>query len=231
LDAGIAEPFELPIDAIDGAMALPFDEGDKLELLEYRHRLAEILRDAPEGFLAKAALSAVPDGAITFEMAAEAHKLEWSREVRPKQERDWRKRLANKSLTKATGLAKAITDLASKDGPAVSGHISVGRTPDFVRVVRVSRRLEIHEAWRVPTLLIDAMIFGVDALQYFWPSIEDMGRVNIATPHQRVSQVVNKSYAIGKLAPPDLSRRRSFAWRASAAAERWSWAINRSSRP
>lgn len=207
LDAGIADPFELPIDAIE-AMALPFDEDDKFELLEYRHRLAEILRDAPEGFLAKAALSPAPGRAISYDMAAEAYRLEWSREVRPKHERDWRKRVANKSLTKATGLAKAITDLASKDGPAVSGHISVGKTPDFVRVVRVSRRLEIHEAWRVPTLLIDAMIFGVDALQHFWPSIEDMGRVNIATPHQRVSQVVNKSYAIGKLAPPKRHKKR-----------------------
>ena len=207
LDAGIAEPFELPFDAIE-AMTLPADEGDKFELMDYRHRLTEILQEAPEGFLSKAALSAQPGGAISYDMAAEAYRLEWSREVRPKQERDWRKRHANKSLTKATGLAKAISELASKDGPAVSGHISVGRTPDFVKVVRVSRRLAIHEAWHVPTLLIDAMIFGVDALQYFWPSIEDMGRVNIATPHQRVSQVVNKSYAIGKLAPPKKRRRK-----------------------
>lgn len=205
LGAGIRAPFELPIDALE-AMALPKDEDGRLDLLDFRHRLAESLSRAEPGFLKREALNRL-DLEISHAAAKHAIELEWSRKLDVKKEKDWRKREANRTLTKAVSLAKAVADLTRDDGPAASGLISVGVTREKVKVVRVSHRAQIHAAWVVPTLVMDAMHYDTAVLKHFWPTIEDLQRVNVATPHQKIYQVVDRSYSLSWLAPPKKKRR------------------------
>ncbi len=204
--AGIRAPFELTLDAFDyGAMALPKDQQDMVDLADYRHRQSQIFNAAPEGYLHRDALS-LKGYEITPELADSAPKLIWSRKIERKHEKDWRKREANKTLTKEVSVAKALADLVRPDGPESSGFIHVSRNKDLAKVIRVSHRAQVHEDWRVPTLILDAMHYDTRALKFFWPTVKDLGRVNIATPHQKIIQVVDRSYSLSWLAPPKKKR-------------------------
>lgn len=214
LKSGIRAPVEIPISALSG-MALPKDEEKRLELLNYRHRLERILDGAPEGFLSRSELRR-PDYEIGDGDALDAVNLEYSRKVDRKAEKNWRLRLANRDLTKAVTLAKAIADLARVDGPESTGFIWIGRDRETnAKIVRVSHRASIHEDWIKPTLILDAMHYDTAALKFFWPSIEDMGRINVETPYQRIEQVIDRSYSQEFLEPP--KRRRAHQDESAAA--------------
>jgi putative DNA primase/helicase len=200
LSAGIRAPFELPIQALE-AMALPRDEDDRFELLDARHRLATCLQDAPEGFLHRSAL------AIDFATADAAVGLEWKRKVDRKAERDWKRRDKNKTLSKAVALWRAVAELAEWRGAdgndRISGFVEVAlRRKDDVKVVRVSHRAAIHDAWKVATLIMSATPVSVRGLRQFWPGLRDLPRIIIAAPHQHIHQVVDRSYSLSWLAPP-----------------------------
>ncbi len=214
LKSGIRAPFEMPISALSG-MALPKDEEKRLELLNYRHRLERILDGAPEGFLSRSALRH-PDYEIGDGDALDAVNLEYSRKVDRKAVKNWRLRLANRDLAKAVPLAKVVADLARVDGPESSGFIWIGRDRETnAKIVRVSHRASIHEDWIKPTLILDAMHHDTAALKFFWPNVEDMGRINVETPYQRIEQVIDRSYSQEFLEPP--KRRRAHQDESAAA--------------
>lgn len=203
IGAGIRAPTTIPIDAFEPyAMALPRDEEKRLDLIDARHRLSHILGNAPDGYLHKSALRE-KDYAISYEMAEHAARLEWDRKLDKRHQKDWHKRDANRTIKKAAANWKAIANLAMiLGGPERSGFIKVDRDRELARVVRVSSRAQIHEDWRAPTLVLDATCYNVEPLKKFLPTIEELPRVDIASPHQKIIQVINKSYSLAWLAPP-----------------------------
>ncbi len=189
---GTEAPIDIPLDAPSQWPAPEGDEGEKLK--GCRERLVEALRKEPDGWVAKEALR---EAFIDTVAATEAHRAEWSRKV---EDGNWRERHANKSLRRAALLWRNVESLAAIDGPEVSGRLDLTHNNDDVRVIRVSGRNEIKKAWRVPTLIVDALLDD-KLIRPYWPKVKVVGQYDVEAPHQRIRQVSTKSFAISQLAP------------------------------
>jgi len=77
-----------------------------------------------------------------------------------------------------------------------------------VRVIRVTGRKDIADTWKVPTLLVDAVL-DVDLVRPFWPGVEARGLFKVKAPHQTVCQVTARAYSKGALAADNASGERA----------------------
>jgi hypothetical protein len=100
-----------------------------------------------------------------------------------------------------TSLWRAVAALMADDGPALSGWLELARNRDGARVVRVTGRAEVGKAWRVPTLLVDAVL-DTKLVRPYWPNIENKGQFHVHAPHQVIRQATGKSFSKAALAPP-----------------------------
>ena len=83
------------------------------------------------------------------------------------------------------------------DGPEASGWACLAledAEDGTVRVLRLKGRREVAEGWRKPTLLIDATL-QVELIRPFWPTVEITAEIAVATPHQHVRQVGDRTYS------------------------------------
>jgi putative DNA primase/helicase len=187
---------EIPLDALErGVMPAPRDKYAGARLVKTRQRLATALRAAPDGPVRRADLDAA---GFDNETGLDARRLEWRRKVDTGR---WRRRLANKTLGPMTNLWRAVAALMADDGPALSGWLTLDRNRDGARVVRVTGRAEVGKAWRVPTLLVDAVL-DIELVRPYWPHIEGKGQFNVQAPHQVIRQATGKSFSKAALAPP-----------------------------
>jgi putative DNA primase/helicase len=209
--AGLTDGFVLPVDIFDdGQMPLPEGEQAAADLLKFRRTVRDILRAAPNGqFLRREDV----EGRLDWLQCDEAARAEYDRKLTVKTEADWRDRGANRTIKKVAAAYHGFRELAAyyfkshpeSAPPEVSGSVFVDRKEDGTKIIRVRRRLDVHSDWRAPTLILDANLYrdqDVDALRRFFPRVAFTGRINIAAPHQRITQVVNRSYSLGYLAPP-----------------------------
>jgi putative DNA primase/helicase len=186
---------EIPLDALEpGVMPTP-PRGVGVRLVNTRQRLATALRAAPDGPVSRADLDAA---GFDNETGLDAVRLEWRRKV---DSGPWPLRLANKTLGPMTSLWRGVAALMADDGPALSGWLTLDRNRDGARVVRVTGRAEVGKAWRVPTLLVDAVL-DTNLVRPYWPNIEDKGQFNVQAPHQVIRQAAGKSFSKAALAPP-----------------------------
>jgi putative DNA primase/helicase len=186
---------EIPLDALEpGVMPAPRRRAGA-RLVKTRQRLATALRAAPDGPVSRADLD---EAGFDNETGLAARRLEWRRKV---DSGPWRGRLANKTLVPMTSLWRAVAALMADDGPALSGWLEVTRNRDGARVVRVTARAEVGKAWRVPTLLVDAVL-DTNLVHPYWPNIESKGQFNVHAPHQVIRQAAGKSFSKAALAPP-----------------------------
>jgi putative DNA primase/helicase len=199
--AGLKEPVEIPLDAIDFAgMPLPKNESHRLELMNARHRLARALSDEPDGYVKREAFAKAPHYDIDAELARSAICLEWERIIKAKEEPDWRKREGNRTLRRMVEIWDAVAELVGEGGPDVSGRLKIIRDSRGVRSLSVTGRSHVHFHWNAPTLLLDAL-HDPELIRPFWETVENKGHVRIAAPFMRVRQAVDKSYSLTHLSP------------------------------
>jgi putative DNA primase/helicase len=187
---------EITLDALEpGVMLAPRGKNTGARLVKTRQTLATALRAAPDGPVSRAALDSA---GFDNEMGLDARRLEWRRKV---DSGPWRGRLANKTLDPMTRLWRAVAALMADDGPELSGWLTLDRNRDGARVVRVTGRAEVGKAWRVPTLLVDAVL-DTKLVHPYWPNIESKGQFNVQAPNQVIRQATGKSFSKAALAPP-----------------------------
>jgi Toprim domain len=163
------------------------------------------MQQAPEG--ATEWRPAEAEEFITPEHAGEAVVLEWRRyitpEIWPGMPAEARREAAraaagNRTIRRLTRLWEALKALARHGGPAASGWAALATvdTPDgAVRAVRLKGRRDLGTGWAgLPTLALDATMDPV-LLRPYWPRVELTADLRAEAPHQRVRQVVDRTYS------------------------------------
>lgn len=214
------EPTTLSLDSLEAGDTVPDDPvaGQRLRFL--RGMASEALRGAGDGPVLRAAMK---EAGMTAMLAGEARTLEWRRKVdpgmepaMPAAERRAAARAAegNWTINRLSMFWQAIEALVQDGGPDASGWAALARadTPEGqVRVLHLKGRQPIRDGWQAPTLIIDA-ILNIDLVRPIWPTVELVADVAAETPHQRIRQVVDRSYSKAHLdardAPDETKRRK-----------------------
>jgi putative DNA primase/helicase len=148
---------------------------------------------------------------LTASNAAEGRGLEWERKsdlLHPGMTRAERRKAMealeeNKTVARCAMTWGALGALLAPGGPAASGWVSldVEQTRDGpARVLHLKGRQDVADGWKVPTLLLDALL-PVELVRPFWPDVELVADVKAAMPHQYIYQVQDKAFAKSMLAP------------------------------
>ncbi len=201
----------LSLDEIGDDVKIPYGLMSEPRLRDLRRQLLEALRTMPDGPLHREAFQGATQ--LTADSASEALKLEWSRKVDnlhpglSKEERRAELEVAerNRTIPRFAMLWGGIRALLNPGGPEASGWIGLDREHTkhgAVRVVHLKGRKDIASAWKLPTLLLDALL-PVDLVRPFWPDIELVADVKAVAKHQHVRQVVDRAFALSMLAPLD----------------------------
>ncbi len=181
-------PIEIPLDALDPGF-MPVPEGRfGQELTDIRQTLKSALKDEPDGPIRRQALAGY---SILGTSSEEALRYEWRRKV---DHGPWRERKANLTLKAMTTLWIAVHRFLSTRGPETSGQLTLGRTEDGARCLKVTGRDKIDFSWHVPTMLIDAT-FDEELVRPYWPMLEVKGKIEVNAPHMRVRQDVRRSFS------------------------------------
>jgi putative DNA primase/helicase len=185
---------EVPLDWLDPkALPIPVSVlGLRLEAI--RQDLKRAIEGAEDGPLHRARLEAV---GFDDETGRAAYGLEWERKI---EGGPWRERQDNKTLGSMTALWRAVEAVMRPLGQAISARITLGRNKDEVRVLKIKGRKDIGEAWRVPTLVIDASL-DEQLVRPYWPQLEVTARLNVETPHMTVRQATGRAYSKAMLQP------------------------------
>jgi putative DNA primase/helicase len=86
-------------------------------------------------------------------------------------------------------------------GPERSGRLTLGVNDDGACVIRITGRREIGEKWRVPTLIIDAVL-DIELARPYWPTAESKGEFRVRSAGQRIRQAAFRSFSKAMLAQP-----------------------------
>jgi len=175
---------------------------------DLRRQLVRALDGMPDGPIQRSAMQSC---SLTASSAAEAHGLEWERKMdglHPGQSRAERRKAMedleeNKTVARCAMVWRALGALLAENGPAASGWLAldVEQTRDGpARVLRLKGRQDVADGWKVPTLLLDALL-PVELVRPFWPDVELVADVKAAMPHQHIYQVTDKAYALSMLEP------------------------------
>lgn len=86
-----------------------------------------------------------------------------------------------------------------RNDPAEWAALTIADTREGrLRVLRLKGRSDVNAAWRVPTLLLDATM-RLELIRPFWPQAQLTADIQVAMPHQHIWQVVDGSFAKGRL--------------------------------
>lgn len=178
---------------------VPVPDGDDItgtgaRLSENRLKLAEALRNLPEGYVPLAALRDIGFEAETGKAMA---KAEWLRKISdgPIEERD-----QNLTVKPFAMLWRAIEE-SFLLGCDVCGWLEVTRTADGALAVRVSGRAKVSGDLRTPMLVVDASA-DETLIQHFLPRADYKPPIIVSAPHRRIRQLTSKSFGKTYLTPP-----------------------------
>lgn len=208
-------PVDLTLDAFDGAVTVPDDHsGLDTERLRFVHGLVgRALAAQPDGPLRR---DAMLDAGLTRETAGDGRVLSWRRVVDPgllpgmsvgERRALVRAAAGNRTAMRLARFFKALGALLADDAPEASGWISLATvdTDDGpVRVVRLRGRREVRKGWRVPTLILDALLDPA-LVRPYWPQIQVTAEIEATTPHMRVRQLVGRDWPKTALVPDEHS--------------------------
>ncbi len=177
-------------------------------LRDLRRQLVAVLNGMPDGPVQRAALQGCN---LTVSSAAEGRGLEWERKsdlLHPGQGRAERRKAMealeeNKTVARCAMAWGALGALLATNGPEASGWLALGveQTRDGpARVLHLKGRQDVADGWKVPTLLLDALL-PVELVRPFWPDVELVADVQAAMPHQHIYQVRDKAFAKSMLTP------------------------------
>ena len=206
-----SRPDELTLDTLDGDVAVPgAREGPETERLRFVHRRARRALDAqPNGPLRRHAMLAA---GLTEETGRDGRRLSWGRVAEPgivpgmdaaERRRAVAAAAGNRTVIRLARFFGALETLLGDSGPEASGWVSlaVAKTENGpVRVLRLRGRRALAEGWRVPTLLIDALLDPA-LVRPYWPDLEVAAEIAARTPHMRVRQLTGRDWAKTALVP------------------------------
>lgn len=189
----------IPIDLLEDP-SVPVPKGDNLagpgtRLQENRSELAKALRPLPDGPIDKYALMAIGFDADTGKAMA---ALEWQRKI---DDGPWHERHDNRTIRTFSRLWHEIENMLSSDGD-LCGSLSIERTPEGAKAVRITGRAKVSKSLRTPTLLIDAKA-DAELIKYYWPHIVETVPIDISAPHQIIRQAIGKSFGKTHLEPEE----------------------------
>lgn len=201
----------MPLDVLRGGDRQPGDaqSPDWHVLQHHRLRALDALDAMTEGAVYRDAMAA--DG-LTTEDAREARAFALKRiedpKIYPGMSRARRAELlkqadGNKARLQEARFWRAMEALLGPEGPENSGWAELRTVQNLegpCKVVRLRGRKPIRKGWLVPTLLIDALL-SPDLVRPFWPQIELTVDVQAEAPHQRIRQVIDRSYSKSRLEP------------------------------
>jgi putative DNA primase/helicase len=198
----------LTLDALasDSLGALAGITRDRLR--DLRRQLVAALDVMPDGPVQRAALQGC---SLTVSSAAEGRGLEWERKsdlLHPGQSRAERRKAMealeeNRTVARCAMTWGALGALLAPGGPAASGWVALDleQTRDGpARVLHLKGRQDVADGWKVPTLLLDALL-PVELVRPFWPDVQLVADVKAAMPHQHIYQVRDKAFAKSMLTP------------------------------
>jgi len=177
-------------------------------LRDLRRQLVTALDGMPDGPVQRVALQSC---SLTVSSTAEGRGLEWERKsdlLHPGQSRAERRKAIealeeNKTVARCAMVWGAMGALLASNGPEASGWLALGveQTRDGpARVLHLKGRQDVADGWKVPTLLLDALL-PVELVRHFWPDVEMVADVQAAMPHQHIYQVQDKAFAKSMLTP------------------------------
>jgi len=177
-------------------------------LRDLRRQLVTALDGMPDGPVQRVALQSC---SLTTSSTAEGRGLEWERKsdlLHPGQSRAERRKAMealeeNKTVARCAMVWGAMGALLTSNGPEASGWLALGveQTRDGpARVLHLKGRQDVADGWKVPTLLLDALL-PVELVRHFWPDVELVADVQAAMPHQHIYQVQDKAFAKSMLTP------------------------------
>ncbi len=196
-------PITLALDTLDAGCDIPGDAEASARLRFLRLTVLDVLWDHLKGPIKR---DAIRRTGLTSASADEARGLEWRRMVdvgmMPGMPAKARRQASetgasNLMVRKLALLWTAIGALLTDDGPEASGWARLDDAASdhgTVRVIVLKGRKPIREGWRVPTLLIDANL-NPDLVRPWWPAYVHAVDAAAMAPHQRVRQVMDRSYS------------------------------------
>jgi putative DNA primase/helicase len=193
---------QLTIDEVGRTISCQTGRDDTAWLQNMRGKLAFCLRSHPSGPVTRAAL--VAEG-FTPDMALRAKALEWLRKIEPEfrpdmTKRAWEKAKAdaagNRTISRFAWVWSTIHDILTGEIDE-SGRLTMADdlTRDgAVRVLQIRGMRKIGKGFAgANTLIVDATA-EIQIVKTIWPAAETTAEIDIAAPHQRVFQVVNRAF-------------------------------------
>ena len=200
----------LTVDALASGSTGALSGVSRDRLLDLRRQLVATLNAMPDGPVQRDALKPVR---LTASSAAEGRALEWERKletkaIHPGLTREERRTAmealdANRTVARCAMVWDALAALLVDNGPKASGWLALDVEPTRdgpARVLRLKGRSDLASGWKAPTLLLDALL-PVELVRYYWPDVQLVADVQAVMPHQHISQVTDKAYALSMLGP------------------------------
>lgn len=191
------KPLTFPLDALtDTNIPVPTGDeisGDGARLTSLRATFAEALAAAPDGPVKREHLAQF---GIDDESGRIGAELEWKRlckdgDLSP-----------NRNLRRFAAAWQAVEALMHATGPYASGWLEIGRDDERGRILILRGRKPPGDAWRVPTLFLDASL-DADLLRPIWGDVQTREPILVEKPHQRLTQIVDRTFSKTAIAPAD----------------------------
>jgi hypothetical protein len=208
-------PNDLALAAIDPDMAVPGDE-DGSKTARWRELLRRLLAGLAAHGDGELRAGPLLEAGLDEDAAHEGVRLAWDCRVNPGivpgMPAEERRKLAraaaagNRTAIRLAGVFAKIKALHADHPLDASGWLELlhkdiddGR----VRVLRIRGRRPVREGWRVPTLIIDALL-DERLVKPFWPNVRVAARLHVTTPHTRFRQITDRDFPQSGLVPDPL---------------------------
>ena len=183
------KPLSLPLDALtDEAVPVPDGDpitGDGARLRSLREAMAEALAGHPDGPVRRDVLL---DVGLDQESGRDGAALEWARQC---EEGDLE---PNRNLRRFAHLWRAVEELLAPTGPALSGHLELTRDEEGIRQIVLRGRKPPGDAFRIPTLFLDASL-DAELLRPVFGPVAVAEPVLVEQAHVRIRQIADRAFS------------------------------------
>ena len=219
-DAGMAENTRLAVSTLEGDLWDVPHAGDRELLQEMRGMLLSALKasgatvkaPATRVRLTKTHLEAV---GLTADLAQEARRIEWTRKPKPELSGDVHdilntlQAMSGRFTSKVPTLWNLVEALLRGDHDEattieIEADAALQGGDGRGLLVWMHHRLDVHETWRAPTLLLDGTA-KPEIVRHWFPDLVALPEIHIEAPHQRVTWV-RASFAKARLTQADPTR-------------------------
>jgi putative DNA primase/helicase len=172
------------------------------DLKPARDKLLALVKNQDTGPLSR---QAVIDAGLTSKECKQASAREWERkidiDIYPGMAADERKKKLsaakqNSEIPRMARMWKLLEELIDSDHDR-SGKLSIEEASDegaTYRGIRLKWREDIRDGWKAPTLHVDATM-ETELVRSYLPNIKILDEIKAATPHQKITQYVDRSFS------------------------------------